>query len=170
MSVTVTVYVPAPTFKRSSFVELSDPTGDYEVLFSEQVLTVHRDKLIAGSLISVQVKAERNEGETRLFADGVKMLTGFDKPTQTEKAPAPPAGLKIRLRQSDVETLDELQATLERLRNSPYKMSGYIELVLPLTEKREAAWRLAGRWAIDPSIRKAIKANSAVETISEIAA
>ena len=98
------------------------------------------------------------------------MLTGFAENTSTEKAPATPKGLKIRLRQADIETLDELQATLERLRNSPYKMSGYIELVLPLTDKREAAWRLDGRWAIDPSIRKAIKANSAVETISEIAA
>ena len=49
-------------------------------------------------------------------------------------------------------------------------MSGYIELILPLNEKREAAWRLEGRWAIDPSVRKAIKANSAVETIAEIAA
>jgi hypothetical protein len=49
-------------------------------------------------------------------------------------------------------------------------MSGYIELILPLHNNREAAWRLEGRWAIDPSIRKAIKANSAVETIAEIAA
>jgi len=66
--------------------------------------------------------------------------------------------------------LDELKATLEALKNSPYQMSGYIELIVPLSEKREAAWRLNGSWAIDPSIRKAIKANSAVETISEIAA
>jgi len=156
--------------RRFAFVELSDPTGDFEILFSENVLTAHRDKLVAGNIITVQVKAERNEGEIRLFADGVKMLTGFAGKTANEKAPAAPAGLKIRLRQADIETLDELQATLERLRNSPYQMSGYIELVLPLTETREAAWRLDGRWAIDPSIRKAIKANSAVEIISEIAA
>ena len=156
--------------KRFAFVELSDPTGDYEVLFSEQILTAHRDKLIAGNIIAVKVKAEKNEGETRLFADAVKMLTGFSEKTSAEKASAAPKGLKIRLRQADIETLDELQSTLERLRNSPYKMSGYIELILPLTEKREAAWRLDGRWAIDPSIRKAIKANSAVETIAEIAA
>ena len=98
------------------------------------------------------------------------MLTGFDNKAAQAAAPAAPAGLKIRLRQADSATLDELQSTLERLRNSPYQMSGYIELILPLNEKREAAWRLDGRWAIDPSIRKAIKANSAVETISEVAA
>ena len=156
--------------KRFAFVELSDPTGDYEILFSENVLSAHRDKLIAGNIITVQVKAERNEGETRLFAEGVKMLTGFTETSSSEKAPTAPAGLKIRLRKADIETLDELQATLERLRNTPYQMSGFIELVLPLTDKREAAWRLEGRWAIDPSVRKAIKANSAVEIISEIAA
>ena len=156
--------------KRFAFVELSDPTGDYEILFSENVLSTHRDKLIAGNIITVQVKAEQNEGETRLFADGVRMLTGMSESPSVEKMPAAPAGLKIRLRRSDVQTLDELKATLESLRNTPYQMSGYIELVLPLNDKREAAWRLEGRWAIDPSIRKAIKANSAVETIAEIAA
>ena len=156
--------------KRFAFVELSDPTGDYEILFSENILSAHRDKLVAGNIITVQVKAERNEGETRLFADGVRMLTGMSESPSAEKAPSPPAGLKIRLRQADIETLDDLKATLESLRNSPYQMSGYIELIVPLSETREAAWRLDGRWAIDPSIRKAIKANSAVETISEIAA
>ena len=157
--------------KRFAFVELSDPTGDYEILFSENVLSAHRDILIAGNVVMVKVKAERNEGETRLFADHASPLTGFDnKSAAQDAAPAAPAGLKIRLRQADIDTLDELQATLERLRSTPYQMSGYIELVLPLNDKREAAWRLDGRWAIDPSIRKAIKANSAVETISEIAA
>lgn len=156
--------------KRFAFVELSDPTGDYEILFSENVLSAHRDKLVAGSIIAVQVKAEKNEGETRLFADGVRMLTGMSESPEAEKMQSAPAGLTIRLRRADIETLDELKATLESLRNTPYQMSGYIELIIPLNEKREAAWRLDGRWAIDPSIRKAIKANSAVETISEIAA
>jgi len=49
-------------------------------------------------------------------------------------------------------------------------MTGYIELILPISDTREGAWRLNGRWAIDPSIRKAIKANRDVETITEIAA
>ena len=156
--------------KRFAFVELSDPTGDYEVLVSENVLTPHREKLTAGNIIIMKVKAESNDGETRLFADGVDLLTGFTDSPNVEKPAAAPAGLKIRLRQADIETLDELKATLETLRNSPYQMSGYIELILPLSDTREAAWRLDGRWAIDPSIRKAIKANSAVETIMEIAA
>jgi len=98
------------------------------------------------------------------------MLTGFAEEASIEKPSSAPAGLKIRLRQADIETLDELQATLERLRSSPYQMSGFIELVLPLNDQREAAWRLDGRWAIDPSIRKALKANSAIEIISEVAA
>jgi DNA polymerase-3 subunit alpha len=156
--------------KRFAFVELSDPTGDYEVLVSENVLTPHREKLAAGNIIRMKVKAERNDGETRLFADAVELLDGMGDGRSADAEPTAPAGLKIRLRNASIETLDELQATLEQLRNTPYQMSGYIELVVPLTEKREAAWRLDGKWAIDPSIRKAIKANSAVETILEIAA
>ena len=157
--------------KRFAFLELSDPTGTYEVLVTEKLLTAKRDVMTAGYLVCVHVSAESNDGELRMFAENVTMLDGASvSASAAEATKSAPAGLKIRLRQSDVETLDELKATLERLQNSPYQMSGYIELILPLNEKREAAWRLEGRWAIDPSVRKAIKANSAVETIAEIAA
>lgn len=154
--------------KRFAFVEISDPTGDYEVLVSENILTPHRDKLAAGNIIRMQVKAESNDGEIRLFCDGVQMLDGVEN--NADSAPAAPAGLKIRLRQASVETLDELHRTLESLKNTPYQMSGYIEIIAPIGEAREAAWRLEGKWGIDPSIRKALKANSAIETIAEIAA
>ena len=138
---------------------------------TEKLLTAKREVMTAGHLVCVHVSAESNDGELRMYAENVTMLDGASvSASAAEVAKSAPAGLKIRLRQSDIETLDELKATLERLRNSPYKMSGYIELILPLNEKREAAWRLDGRWAIDPSVRKAIKANSAVETIAEIAA
>ena len=156
--------------KRFAFVEISDPTGDFEVLVSENMLTPHRDKLSAGNIIRMQVKAETNNGETRLFCDGVYMLDGVENGASQAPAAAPPKGLKIRLRQANIETLDELQRTLESLKNTPYLMSGYIEIVAPIGETREAAWRLDGKWGIDPSIRKAIKANSSVETITEIAA
>ena len=98
------------------------------------------------------------------------MLDGVENGASQAPAAVPPKGLKIRLRQANIETLDELQRTLESLKNTPYLMSGYIEIVAPIGETREAAWRLDGKWGIDPSIRKAIKANRAVETISEIAA
>ena len=157
--------------KRFAFLELSDPTGNYEVLVTEKLLTAKRDIMTAGHLVCVHVSAESNDGELRIFAENVTMLDGASvSASAAEAAKAAPAGLKIRLRKSDIETLDELKATLERLRSSPFQMSGYIELILPLNEKREGAWRLEGRWAIDPSVRKAIKANSAVETIAEIAA
>ena len=155
--------------KRFAYVEMSDPTGDFEVLVSENILTPHRDKMTSGNLIRMRVKAERNEGETRLFADGVELI---DASAAGEKAakPVPPKGLKIRLRQANIETLDELQAMLENLRAAPHQMTGYIEIIAPIGNAREAAWRLDGKWGIDPKIRKAIKANRAVETIQEIVA
>ncbi len=157
--------------KRFAFLELSDPTGNYEVLVTEKLLMAKREVMTAGHLVCVHVSAESNDGELRMYAENVLMLDGAEVSFRAAEATkAAPAGLKIRLRQSDTETLDELKATLERLRDTPYQMSGYIELILPLHNNREAAWRLEGRWAIDPSIRKAIKANSAVETIAEIAA
>jgi DNA polymerase-3 subunit alpha len=156
--------------KRFAFVEVSDPTGDFEVLANEKALSEHRDRMTAGSLIKMLVSAESNDGETRLFVENVSLLDGVGAPSKSQEKAAAPKGLKIRLRRSDNAVLDELQATLESLRNSPHQMTGYIELIMPLGEAREGAWRLNGRWAIDPSVRKALKANQDIETIAEIAA
>jgi hypothetical protein len=59
---------------------------------------------------------------------------------------------------------------LRKLRDAPHLISGVIELSGPLSATREACWQLRGNWAIDPDIRKALKANGAIETIEEIAA
>ena len=176
--------------KRFAFVNISDPTGEFEVLVSDQILSARRELLEAGKLVQLRVKAERGESEVRLFTDSVDALSTTPQvkgaasgvsngrsaqngsvpqqnaPRQAVKA----AGLKIRLRNADIETLDELERTLNALKNAPYLNAGYIELYAPISSKREAAWRLKGRWGIDAKNQKALKAFSWVETITEVAA
>ncbi len=149
--------------KKFAFVALSDPTGEYEVLFSENILSANRDNLTPGNLVRVTAKAEGGEGEVRLFADAVAPLDA--KPPELKVV-----GLDIRLRNATVETLDALEALLNQLKNAPYQNSGFIQITAPLDDSREAQWKLKGQWGVDVKIQKAIKANSSVEIIREIAA
>ncbi len=149
--------------KKFAFVALSDPTGEYEVLFSENILSANRDNLTPGNLIRVTVKAEGGDGEVRLFADSVAPLDV--KPAETKII-----GLDIRLRNATVETLDGLEKLLAQLKNAPFQNAGFIQISAPLDDSREASWRLQGQWGVDINIQKAIKANRSVEIIKEIAA
>ena len=148
--------------KRFAFVNISDPTGDFEVLVGEDLLATKRSILEAGALVKLTVKAEDRDGEIRFFANTIDSLDV----TQTAEI----KGLKIRLRSATIETLDELQKTLETLKSAPSKSQGYVEILAPLEGSREGYWRLNGRFGIDSAIQKAIKANRFVELIEEIAA
>ncbi|WP_409433661.1 DNA polymerase III subunit alpha [Litorimonas sp. RW-G-Af-16] len=151
--------------KRFAFVNISDPTGEYEVLFSEAILTEKRDILGAGTLVKVKVKAEAGDGDIRLFAEAAEVLN-----TDQTAVAAKPKGLKIRLRNATIETLDELQNTLNTMKSAKHETEGFIEIAAPIGANRVAEWRLDGRWAIDPAFQKALKAHRAIETIVEVAA
>ena len=151
--------------KRFAYLTLSDPTGEFELFIREDILFARREVMSPGNAVVAEVRVEGEGGDTRFFAQKVDLLSS----AKAEEA-SPPTGLKIRLRNADTATLDELETLLNKLRDTPHLHSGTIELTAPLTAKREACWVLRGRWAIDPAIQKAIKANRAVETIVEVAA
>ena len=149
--------------KRFAFVNISDPTGDFEVLFGEELLGANRSILEAGALVELTAKVEDRDGEIRLFANSITSLelTGEESLIK---------GLQIRLRSGTIDTLDELEKTLSELMKAPAKTTGYVEIFVPLEAGREGHWRLPGKFGLDPAIQKAIKANKAVELITEIAA
>jgi len=149
--------------KRFAFVNISDPTGDFEVLFGEELLGANRSILEAGALVELTAKVEDREGEIRLFANSITSLELTGEASVIK-------GLQIRLRSASIETLDELEKTLIELKKAPAKTMGYVEILAPLGIEREGHWRLPGKFGIDPAIQKAIKANRTVELITEIAA
>ena len=124
---------------------------------------MNRNILEAGALIELTAEAKDREGEISLFASTVTSLELTGEAAHIK-------GLQIRLRSATIETLDELQKTLETLKAAPAKTQGYVEILAPLGDQREGHWRLPGRFGIDASIQKAIKAHRAVEMITEIAA
>ena len=148
--------------KRFAFVNISDPTGDFEVLFGEELLGANRSILEAGALVELTAKVEDREGEMRLFANSITSLELTGEASVIK-------GLQIRLRSASIETLDELEKTLSELKKAPAKTMGYVEVLVPLEASREGHWRLSGKFGIDPAIQKAIKSHKAVELITEIA-
>jgi len=149
--------------KRFAFVNISDPTGDFEVLFGEELLGSNRAILEAGALVELTAKVEDREGEIRLFANSITSLELTGEASVIK-------GLQIRLRSASIETLDELEKTLLELKKAPAKTMGYVEILVPLEASREGHWRLSGKFGIDPAIQKAIKSHKSVELITEIAA
>ncbi len=149
--------------KRFAYVNLSDMSGDYEIFVGEDVLTEHRDVLVAGMLVEVIVKADRRDGDIRLFTNSVSSLN-----VQAESLAV--KGLTVRLRSATPEALDTLEKTLEEIRNVPSKTMGYVEIIVPIGPGREAQWRLPGKIGLEKTIQKALKSTKIIETITEIAA
>ena len=148
--------------KRFAYVSLSDPSGDYEVFVGEDLLTANRDILNAGSLIELTGKADERDGEIKIFTNTIASL---ELTTETRIK-----GLEIRLRAGSENHLNILEDCIEQLRSAPCKTMGYVDVIIPLDDKREGQWRLPGKIGVDKAIQKAIKATKIVETIEEIAA
>jgi len=146
--------------KRFAYIALSDMSGDYEVFVGEELLGAHRDILEAGMLVELTVKADRRDGEIKLFTNTINSLNV----TAREMAVA---GLEIRLRAATPEALDLLEKTLTEIKNVPSKAMGYVEIIAPIGPGREAHWRLPGKIGTESAIQKALKAT---KTINEIAA
>jgi len=114
-------------------------------------------------LIEAVVKADRRDGEIRLFTNSLNSLD-----VQAESLAV--KGLELRLRTAEPGALDTLEKTLKEISNVPSKTMGYIEVIAPIAPGREAQWRLPGKVGIEPAIQKALKATKIIETITEIAA
>lgn len=148
--------------KRFAYLELSDPTGDYEVFVGEELLSTNRNIMEAGAIVEVTAKVDERDGEIKIFSNSI---TSLEVSVQMRVQ-----GLKIRLRSASIESLDALEACLISLKETPAKTMGYIEVVAPLGNNREGYWRLPGKMGIDAPVQAAIKATKLIETIEEIAA
>ena len=65
---------PSKSGEKFAFVTLSDPTGEFEVLFPPETLRKCRDLLEPGRSILVKVRCKGREGELRFFGDDAEML------------------------------------------------------------------------------------------------
>ena len=149
--------------KRFAYVDISDPSGDFEIFVGEGLLAVSREILTSGAVVVVQAKLEMRDGEIRIFADHISSL-------DTTQAAASVLGFSLRLRSAATEHLDQVQQTLSALADAPSKTMGRIEITFPMDDGREASLKLPFRIGTDDKIRSALKACRAIEEIKDIAA
>ncbi|MFN3353696.1 MAG: DNA polymerase III subunit alpha, partial [Brevundimonas sp.] len=136
----------ARTGEKFAFVAFSDPTGEFECLFTPDSLRRCRDLLEPGASVLVKVRAKAADGEVRFFGDDVSRLDAVLDDAS--------AGLRVHLSARGADPAS-LKARLDRAA-SPGK-GGTISLVASLDGRREVELTLPGRYRLDAALRGALK-------------
>jgi DNA polymerase-3 subunit alpha len=139
-----------------AFVTLSDPSGEYEVLFPPESLRRCRDLLEPGRAISLKVRAKARDGEVRFFGDDAEPVE-----TAIENAVA---GLRVHVSPRSLA----IEALKARLTAAPQGRGGEVVLVAPVEGGREIEVRLPGRFDLGPAVRGALKTAPGVVFVEDV--
>jgi DNA polymerase-3 subunit alpha len=130
--------------EKFAFVTLSDPTGEYEVLFPPEALRRRRDVLEPGAHVLVKVRAKTSEGDVRFFGDDAEPL---DRAMESAAA-----SLRVHLSPASADA----SALRQRLKAAP-NGGGDVVLVAGFAGGREVELKLPGRYVLDAAARGALK-------------
>ncbi len=147
---------PGRSGEKFAFVTLSDPTGEYEVLFPPESLKKFRDLLEPGKAVSLKVRAKAADGEVRFFGDDVEPV---EKAIENVVA-----GLRVHV----VPRSAEIEVLKRRLLGVANPRGGEVVLVAGLEGGREVEMKLPGRFTLDGSVRGALKMSPGVVFIEDI--
>ncbi len=147
---------PGRTGEKFAFVTLSDPTGEYEVMFPPEALRKCRDCLEPGKAVSIRVRCKATDGEVRFFGDDAEPVEKM-----VENAIA---GLRVFIAPRSAE-IDALKKRLEGVTNP---RGGEIVLVAGLEGGKEIEMKLPGRFKLDGAVRGALKTAPGVTFIEDI--
>jgi DNA polymerase-3 subunit alpha len=142
--------------EKFAFVTLSDPTGEYEVLFPPESLRRCRDVLEVGRAISVRVRAKANDGEVRFYGDEAEFIE--------KTLEGAVAALRIHLSPRSTE-IDALKARLE---TASSQRGGEVTLIAGMEGGREVELRLPGRFNLDAALRGALKMAPGVMFLEDV--
>ena len=139
-----------------AFVSLSDPTGEYEVLFPPEALRRCREVLEPGRSVMIKVRAKGKDGEVRFFGDDAEPI---DKAMENVVA-----NLRLHLspRSAEIEVLKR------RLEGAANPRGGEVSLVAALDGGREVELRLPGRFTLDAALRGALKTAPGVAFVEDV--
>ena len=142
--------------EKFAFVTLSDPTGEYEVLFPPEALRRCRELLEPGKAVAIRVRAKAKDGEVRFFGDDVEPI---DKAIENAVA-----GLRVHL----IPRSAEIEALKKRLEGVSNNRGGEIVLVAAIEGGREVEMKLPGRFTLDGAVRGALKTSPGVVFVEEL--
>ena len=147
---------------RYAFVQLSDPTGLYEVTVFSEVLEAHRDDLEPGCNVQLTVEATCE-------ADQLKLLAKSVRPVDEAVARAGPTGLCIYL-----ETFADVGPVVGVLDRSTTETTArarapiQLRLLLQDNELGEVDVALPELYAVTPQVKGAVKSLPGVVTVEEL--
>jgi len=142
--------------EKFAFVTLSDPTGEYEVLFPPESWRRCRDLLEPGAAVSITVRARAKDGEVRFFGDSAEPVA---KAVENVVA-----GLRVHLAPRSAE----IEALKKRLEGVTNPRGGEIVLVAGVGAGREVEMKLPGRFTLDGAVRGAIKTAPGVVFVEDL--
>ena len=141
---------------RFAFVQLSDPTGLYEVTCFSDVLEASREHLEPGRNVVLTVKAE-------LEGDSLKLLAQAVVPIDTIASQAWARPIRVHLSGSEaVPSLASLLARVEGRNRAP------VTLCVTAPDGREIDIDLPDHYPVTPQIKGAIKAMRGVVAVEEM--
>ncbi len=141
---------------RFAFVSLSDPTGEYEVLFPPEALRRCRDALEPGKAVLIKVRAKGRDGEVRFFGDDAEPL---DKAVENVAA-----SLRVHLSPHSAE----IDALKRRLAPAAATKGGEVVFVAGLGGGKEVELKLPGFYTLDASLRGALKTAPGVAFLEDV--
>ncbi len=139
---------------RFAFVQMSDPSGMYEITVFSEVLSQARDNLEAGVNVLVSADA-RKEGE------GIRLTAQAIEPLDAAVAHAAP-GLKVTVSEaSAIAPLRDVMAGAARGK-------GEVDLIIGLAPGEEAEIKLPGGYAVSPAAIADLRAIPGIAEVREI--
>ena len=138
-----------------AFVEMSDPSGRFEVTVFSETLSAAREFLSVNRMVVVSVDA-------RLEGDAPRLIAHSMQPLEEMVADA---GTGLRIRVSDAAPLAAIKAVLD----ANLGRKGRVNLVLALeSDAREVEIALTERYAIGPRVVDAVQAIPGVIEAREV--
>ncbi|MEM8978763.1 MAG: DNA polymerase III subunit alpha [Pseudomonadota bacterium] len=146
---------------RFAFVQMSDPTGAYEVTVFSDTLEAARDHLETGSKVVISVEATMEAEQLKLLGRGVQ-------PLDAEVADVGGAGLNVFVEETQAiqaiaQVLQDARNAVSKARNGPVKLTllgeslpGEVEMALP------------DDFPVTPQIKGAIKSLPGVVMVEDI--
>ncbi|MEM9854471.1 MAG: OB-fold nucleic acid binding domain-containing protein, partial [Pseudomonadota bacterium] len=146
---------------RFAFVQLSDPTGAYEVTMFSEALEAAREHLESGTKIEMQVEAS-------MEADQLKLLGRAVRPLDAAVAQAGAAGFKIFL--EDGEAVPSVASVFEGLKADAGRgAKGAIRFcLLDPGLPGEVELELEGKFPVSPQVKSALKSLPGVLSVEEL--
>lgn len=145
---------------RFAFVQLSDPSGLFEVTVFSDILEKFRDNLVAGQNVVLSVEAKLEADQLKILCRGVQLVDGV-------VADAGAMGLKIFI---DKETaLSSIVTRLEEVgKSTNIRTRGPVHLLLSHIDlEGEVEISLHGEYPLNPQIKGALKHINGVLKVEE---